>query len=278
MPLYPDGYTDFSPRLTMAQIIAKHGVKMENEYCQRLFSMIEAAKGLVGIGGGWRLTQPNKPGFAPDGKSFHQTQSWKDGTLGYAAVDTIGVNGRHQDAWHWIHVNAPQFGLTDFSAVNNEPWHVQSRDIPLGWQSWVNAGRPNPNPRYALPPIVIPPAPPEVSTVFERCEMLAPSANNRWDTRGFGAAIPAGQYGIAFAGSLGKKGVKGNLIITSPALPGYATAWAGDTPAPPLSDINFYPGIDISNQIDVPLAADGTFKVFISQPAHITFDLKGFWT
>jgi len=153
--LYPSGYSN--KLVTLDELRARHGSKMIPEYARRLFAMIEDARGLVGIGGGFRsyATQAanyarDPKTFAPPGFSFHESHSWSDGTVGYAAVDTVGIDGRHREAWDWIHENAARFGLVDFSNVNSEPWHVQMAEIPKSVREWKSAGRPSPS-RFPLP-------------------------------------------------------------------------------------------------------------------------------
>ena len=52
MTTYPNGYG--SQLLTIGKLRDRHATKMHPEYAQRLFNCLEAAEGLVGIGGGWR--------------------------------------------------------------------------------------------------------------------------------------------------------------------------------------------------------------------------------
>ena len=155
MTLYPHGYG--STKLTLDELRARHGSKMHPEYARRLFAMIEAAGGLVGIGGGFRsrATQAanyerDPKTFAPPGFSFHESHEWSSGIVGYAAVDTVGIDGRHREAWDWIAANAHRFGLVDFSNVNREPWHVQLSEVPKSVREWKSKGRPDPV-RFELP-------------------------------------------------------------------------------------------------------------------------------
>ena len=155
MILYPIGYQN--RKVSLAELDERHGGKMLPEYRRRLFAAIEAAGGLVGIGGGWRSTTTQAANyakdssrFAPPGFSFHETQEWSDGSRGYAAVDIVGVDGRHREAQKWIRDNGHRFGLVDFSAVNSEPWHVQLAEIPKSVREWKSKGRPVPA-RFDLP-------------------------------------------------------------------------------------------------------------------------------
>ena len=160
MTRYPDGYgtTD----VTFDRMVAKHGERMHPEFARRLFAYLEAQGGRMGIGGGWRSTQPNKPGFAPDGKSFHQDQRFRSGFVGYAAVDLVcRVPGQRHRAPFWSETaDAPEWGLHTFIHTPPEPWHMQCISM-RGWQSWVNQGRPDPQ-RFTIPGDKPPPIPPEL--------------------------------------------------------------------------------------------------------------------
>jgi hypothetical protein len=152
---YPNGYG--KQLLTMEDLRTRHGPQMHPEYARRLFACLADAHGLVGIGGGWRSTKmqadsyaraPNT--FAPPGLSFHESHRWASGSESYAAVDTVGRDGRHDSAWNWMRDNAGRFGLKTFWNVNGEPWHVQFSDLPNGVSSWKAAGCPDPA-QFALP-------------------------------------------------------------------------------------------------------------------------------
>jgi len=152
---FPSGYGN---RLaTFAELRERHEPKMHPEYARRVFTCIEAADGLVGIGGGWRSREtqasnhakaPNT--FAAPGSSFHESHAWASGMDGYAAVDVVGRHARHDQAWNWMRDHAGRFGLCTFWNVNGEPWHVQCADLPNGARSWKAAGSPDP-PTFALP-------------------------------------------------------------------------------------------------------------------------------
>lgn len=146
---YPTGYG--KQVLTMPKLRARYEPKMHPEYAARLFQCLEAAGGLVGVGNGFRSSAQQaanykkSPGrFAPPGKSFHESHKWTSGIEAFAAVDTVGRGGQHQEAWSWMRDNAGQFGLRTFADVNGEPWHVQFSDLPNGVSSWKRSGSPDP--------------------------------------------------------------------------------------------------------------------------------------
>ena len=145
--LYPDGYG--TRMVTLEEMEVRHGGKQHPEFARRFFAYMEHKGGALGVGGGWRSTQPDKPGFAPDGKSFHQDQRYASGFVGYAAVDLVHVNpGKVHRSPTWDEcADAPTFGLHTF--ITGEPWHIQCVEM-RGWQTWVNAGRPDPQ-TFTLP-------------------------------------------------------------------------------------------------------------------------------
>ena len=135
--------------------------KLHPEFKRRVKAMFVAANGHVGVGTGWRSSDVQKavflqrhvvsssgkirwdgkswalkPGMAPaapPGMSFHEGVN-----NGMAmAIDVVGDVA-------WADDNAAQFGLVEFRAVNHEPWHFQCAELPHGFSSWVNAGRPQP--------------------------------------------------------------------------------------------------------------------------------------
>lgn len=145
---HPTGYD--TRLVTLDQLRLIHEPKMHPEFARRLFAWL-ATRPDVGIGGGWRSTQPTKPGFAPDGKSFHQSQTFASGFVGYAAVDlVVAVPGKVHRSPTWAETaDAPVFGLHTFIKVPPEPWHLQAVEM-RGWQTWVDGGRKDP-PKIPLP-------------------------------------------------------------------------------------------------------------------------------
>jgi hypothetical protein len=157
--LYPIGYQQTV--VPMVELRRIHEPKMHPEYARRLFAWLESKGGIFGIGGGWRLTQPDRAGFAPDGRSFHQTQTFASGFQGYCAVDLVVINaGQPHRAPIWpevpaqgsaqalrwgVHCNVGTPGV-----LGSEPWHMQPVEID-GYDSWVNAGRRDPVAGYRLP-------------------------------------------------------------------------------------------------------------------------------
>lgn len=128
--------------------------------------------GKFGVGGGRRITQPNKPGAAPENMSFHEDQDFPSGVF-YTAWDLIVVNpgyvhraplasevpnqGSQSAINYGFHINVGTPGKSGY-----EPWHGQPIELD-GFLAWVSQGRPDLREDY---PIVIsdsrpqPPQPP----------------------------------------------------------------------------------------------------------------------
>lgn len=156
--LYPHGYG--LTMLTLDELKRRHRPFMHPEFERRLFPWIEAQGGTIGIGGGYRITQPAKPGFAPAGKSFHQDQHFASGFTGYCAVDLVrAVPGKIHRAPTWSEVPAQGSDAARQYRVHcnvaGESWHMQPYEID-GYDSWVKAGRPDPKPLPPPPPITLP--------------------------------------------------------------------------------------------------------------------------
>jgi hypothetical protein len=127
------------------------------EYVRRLVCWLESKDGVIGVGGGWRDdgSQPDKPGFAPEGKSFHQNQRFADGFIGAAAVDVVAARpGQIHGTVAWSQVPAQgsaaatRFGV--HANVSDESWHIQPVEID-GWNTWCDNGCPAPAANYPLP-------------------------------------------------------------------------------------------------------------------------------
>lgn len=176
--LYPVGYGN--SLVTLDRLFEIHGERMIPQFAERIFPWIEAQNGHIGIGGGYRSfgTQPNRPGFAPEGKSFHQPQfsilhgridgrivaissNGPDGR--YAAVDLVArtPGGKRHRAPYWREVPAQgsdealRWGV--HCNVSSEPWHMQplintsTPNLIDGFDSWVRAGKPVPMYDYPIP-------------------------------------------------------------------------------------------------------------------------------
>lgn len=125
---------------------------MHPEAARRGFNLILHQGGKFGIGGGYRApgTQPNRPGFAPEGKSFHQDQQFPSFT-GYAAWDMVVVNPGYTHRaplWEEVPTQGTQLAL-DYGFHMNvggpglkgaEPWHAQPIELD-GWQLWFDEGK-----------------------------------------------------------------------------------------------------------------------------------------
>lgn len=157
----PYGYGTATKTLAEIRVImAEHH---HPEYIERFLAWLDWCDGLVGFGGGWRATQPSKPGFAPDGKSFHQTQTYASGRKAASAVDVVRINPKIAQGGVHLTVrwsDVPKQGTTEAKTwgvhanvdqgANPEPWHIQPVEQD-GWQTWVNQGRPELKAGYPFP-------------------------------------------------------------------------------------------------------------------------------
>lgn len=144
MTRYPWGYGVSTK--TLAEIEAILTVHYHPEYLRRLLAWLEAQDGRVGIGGHWRAggAQPDRPGFAPEGRSFHQDQRYADGFVGACAVDlVVRRTGLDHRSPYWSEVpaqgsdEARRWGLhcNVGAPPGGEPWHMQPIEID-GWVAW----------------------------------------------------------------------------------------------------------------------------------------------
>lgn len=181
--LYPLGYdgsdqdTRVDEFVDLDTLIARRG-PFQPEFECRIRAALVAAGGLVGIGGGWRSSELQRTTFlarhtqvasggccswdgkrwalkagmahaAPPGSSFHESQSFANGTSGCAAIDLVGHDNTgshsHAKAQQWMREHGGRFGLmTAWNWSVKEPWHVQMLELPRSCSTWKAEGRPNP--------------------------------------------------------------------------------------------------------------------------------------
>lgn len=138
MTSHPYGYA--GEWLTIEQCEQKLTIRNLNfEFWRRVKAMMQEAarQGMgLGIGGGWRIQPANRPGHASPGNSNHEGFPADGRSGGAVAADMVTPN-----ALPWMEVNCSRFGLRTFTHVNNEPWHVQPKEIPASrnWRTnpWV---------------------------------------------------------------------------------------------------------------------------------------------
>lgn len=135
-----------------------------------------------------------------------------------------------------------------------------------------------------IAPLTTPPEPPAGYERIAVMNTFEAATATRWDTRGFAAQNPAlknglgaGEYVCKLDGSPGKIGATVNLTIVGGPAAGYASAWK-EGPRPESSKVNYGSWQAVANEVFVPLAADGSFRIYIHTQAHIIVDLVGYWT
>lgn len=263
---YPDGYG--TNRITLSEMKAKHETKMHPEFAGRFFNYIESKQGLLGVGGGWRATgtQPDKSGFAPEGKSFHQSQTFASGIVGYCAVDLVtgnGTNVHKSPAWSDTD-DADQFALHTF--IEGEPWHIQPLEI-RGWQTWKNAGSPDPANTSPLAP----------STKDDKMYTLD-TPIRMLDTRDeIEAPLPSGQWLQSLPKGVPNTASAIFLTVTavSPTLAGFITVW-GKGSQPNISSLNYSLNCGAIANTTLCRVDDGSFQMFNSSPVHVIIDVIGY--
>jgi hypothetical protein len=251
------------------------------EYVARLIAWLRSHNGQMGVGSGWRAdgTQPNKAGFAPAGKSFHQNQRYRDGFVGAVAVDLVYRNpgGVHRsprwtevivqgsaDAWRWgLHCNVGTPG-----SRGSEPWHIQPVEID-GHETWLRDNSPCPVPDWPFPGRTI---------VQEGNEMSAIPAKRWFDTRAFGAPLK----GIGVFSALlpdwaaGAKDLYLNITVVNPSHTGHLVAYGGSK-APDTANVNFTADKLGQNTALVEVVNDRV--EFLLSPnvrdAHVIVDIQG---
>lgn len=157
--MYPLGYGTTYATLDQieARLVAE---RYHPEFVRRFLAWLAAQGGAVGVGGTRREfgEQPDKPGFAPEGKSFHQPQRYADGWTGPTAIDLVAPDGpdlnHAHDGVSWSLVPAQdspaaaRWGL--HCNISTEAWHIQPIEID-GYDTWIANRRPAPRPNYPIP-------------------------------------------------------------------------------------------------------------------------------
>jgi LAS superfamily LD-carboxypeptidase LdcB len=218
----------------------------------------------------WCKKSSNLATAAVPGTSNHGWGLAIDTAFDTDPVDGLGPDDAAYIAGHpqfaWFRDNIIRFGFS--FELQSEPWHIR----------WV-AGDSIPQAVLDFEAGTFPPPRPPSYHVIAVADKLEFAEAPRWDTRGFGNPLPAGEYVVKLQGSDGKVGAKVNLAIANMVGAGFGTAWSGATSRPDKSAINWNANTGaIANQIDVALAPDGSFKIYINSPAHIIIDLVGYWS
>jgi hypothetical protein len=260
---YPNGYG--TERVTLDQMKAKHGHRMHPEFARRFFAYMESKGGFLGVGGGWRATgtQPAKPGFAPEGQSFHQSQTFASGIVGYCAVDLVTGNGtRNHKSPDWADTgDAPDWLLHTF--IEGEPWHIQPLEI-RGWKTWKIAGSPDPvgtiAPGTGDDAMITLDKP--IRMLDTRDEIPTPLPSGTWPQK-----LPAGIPGAASA-------VFVTVTTVEATAAGFITLW-GSGSKPDVSNLN-YGGADAIANTTLTRVVGGQFEMFNSSPVHVILDVVGY--
>lgn len=167
--LYPWGYQRALVTEARLKQLARWDL-LEAETGDRVMAWLRSRGGQIGVGGAVRFVQPDKAGFAPAGKSFHQLQKFKSGQEKYCAFDLVARNGANNHrSPRWAEVPKQGSGHADIKNygvhcnVDGEPWHMQPIEID-GWQTWVDNGRPHPNGNFPIKGATTKPSTPTTPT------------------------------------------------------------------------------------------------------------------
>lgn len=91
------------------------------------------------------------------------------------------------------------------------------------------------------------------------------------------ARLDAGQEIVVYPGIGRAVAVAVNITLTGTVGPGYLTAWA-EGERPDISIVNSsHADENVANYAVVPLAADGTFRIYSSAPADVVVDVMGYY-
>lgn len=147
-----------------------------------------------------------------------------------------------------------------------------SRTQPWDLTTWRNEIAPY------LAPLEPPPEPSPPLT--ENAMYYAVLPARIFDSRATGKIGASGTVVVPRASALPASGATTavvNVTMVDATDPGWLTVWGGG-PQPQTSDVNATRrGDTIANEIHVPLAADGSFRIFSSAGAHVLCDLKGYF-
>jgi hypothetical protein len=99
---------------------------------------------------------------------------------------------------------------------------------------------------------------------------LQPSATREFVVSAAACGVPSGAWGVSV-----------NATVTGPVAPGFLTLFAGDSPRPLASTINFSPGQTRANNAVVPLASDFSGRIRVTNGSggsvHFLVDVKGYF-
>lgn len=264
------------------------------EYVRRMLAWFHYKAGEAGAGGGWRAggAQPDLPGFAPEGRSFHQDQKYADGFRGACAIDAVWIDGPDpgdsHDMIRWEEVpvqgsaEARRWGIHANVGVpgNGESWHLQPIEID-GWGSATGNGtRPAPAivAGYPIPPehdpyTTAPPGGTEEETMH-----TLDTPQRIYDSRKAGGRFKAGETRDIIVGADDAyEAVAVNITIVDPDAPGHATAFGGNgwNDRPEVSNVNWnQAGGAHPNFALVPVHRDH-IHVFCLTGGHVIVDLQG---
>ncbi|HWH28654.1 MAG TPA: hypothetical protein VNU26_06770, partial [Mycobacteriales bacterium] len=98
------------------------------------------------------------------------------------------------------------------------------------------------------------------------------------DTRRTATPVRSGSFDVplpADAVPAGATSVVLNVTVVGAQQPGYLVVHAGGTSKPPVSNVNYVPGVTQANEVFTRVSADRTVRVYLSGAASVIVDLVG---
>lgn len=164
--LYPSGYGTMER--TLDGLMDRHcpvGVT-EPEFRRRLRHFLQSKGGLIGIGDVLPRGVSGVSSASAAGRSFHQLQTFSDGSRWAAAVDLVvrrpgSTHSSGAVPWSEVPIQGTKYAAEWGVHINipGEPWHIQCVEMD-GYLTWVNRGRNRPLAGFKLP--CTEPAPPPI--------------------------------------------------------------------------------------------------------------------
>ncbi len=149
-------YPSWGSPKTIDQIRSDSSFKRLHPTMQdRVIELIQASKGAVGLGVGFRSEDEQRQLFLsryvvdPHGPVQHDGKRWRkkrasdaDAAPPGRSMHELGLAVDLAGDHAWVVANSSRFALKHFAFVNDEPWHVQPFELPNSRSQYEQAGSP----------------------------------------------------------------------------------------------------------------------------------------